>query len=553
MSTQENKNAVIYCRVSTKEQVEEGNSLITQEKHCRDFSNKHNYEIVRVFIEQGESAKTADRTELQNLLKFCAIKKNNVQVVVIYKIDRLSRNIDDYSQLRLQLKKYGVEIKSTSEYFENTPAGRFMENIIANVAQFDNDVRTERSIGGMRQAVLEGRYVWPAPTGYTNTKINGKANIVLSSKALLVQKAYEKVAGGTSINEVRVSMAKEGLCSKDGKPLAKSLFYRMLKNEVYTGVIDKLGERVQGSYEPLINEELFRIVQRRIKSKKKERQYVIENPDFPLRRFVVSPDGEKLTGCWSQGKTKKYPYYRFIRLNKLYGKECLESQFSAFLNQLSFPQVYYTHLKENLKQHISESSKHLQASSMQWQEKEKQLNAKKQKLIDKCLSGTISDTILKQQLDLVEDELLIIYQKKTAFKTPLADSPSLIEQFSELLLTPGDYWMKQPFEVKKKLLKFEFPKGIIFNGTEFQTREICSVFKLKNYFEQCEFCKVNYPRPSYRHPKSAKDSLLKNKEFIVLWSEVQRELTELHNSLAKIESRNTSLSTDKPKNDIQPP
>src|SRR5882724_11951022 len=164
------RKAVIYCRVSTKEQVEEGNSLATQERNCREYASKHGYEIAQVFIEEGESAKTADRTELQKLLRFCSDKKQQIKAVIIYKIDRLSRNTDDYSQLRLLLKRYGVEIKSTSEYFENTPAGRFMENIIANVAQFDNDVRTERSVNGMKDAMREGRYVGIAPLGYENIK-----------------------------------------------------------------------------------------------------------------------------------------------------------------------------------------------------------------------------------------------------------------------------------------------------------------------------------------------------------------------------------------------
>src|ERR1044072_3495278 len=165
------KKAVIYCRVSTKEQVEEGNSLITQEKLCREYALKNGYEIAEVFIEQGESAKTAQRTELQRLLSFCSVRKNGISAVIAYKLDRISRNTDDYCQIRLLLRRYGVEIKSTSEYFENTPAGRFMENIIANVAQFDNDVRTERCVRGMREAVREGRYVWMAPVGYDNVRV----------------------------------------------------------------------------------------------------------------------------------------------------------------------------------------------------------------------------------------------------------------------------------------------------------------------------------------------------------------------------------------------
>jgi site-specific DNA recombinase len=123
------KRAVIYCRISTKEQVEEGNSLSTQEKQCREYAKKYGYEVAAVFIEQGESAKTADRTELKKLMTFCAVRKNNIHAIIAYKIDRISRNIDDYSQIRIYLKRYGVEIKSTSEPFEDTPAGRFIENM----------------------------------------------------------------------------------------------------------------------------------------------------------------------------------------------------------------------------------------------------------------------------------------------------------------------------------------------------------------------------------------------------------------------------------------
>src|SRR6188474_2337981 len=97
------KRAVIYCRVSTKEQVEEGNSLVTQEKLCREYALKHGYEIVHAFIEQGESAKTAERPELQKLLSFCAFRKNGIQALITYKIDRISRNTDDYSHLRILL------------------------------------------------------------------------------------------------------------------------------------------------------------------------------------------------------------------------------------------------------------------------------------------------------------------------------------------------------------------------------------------------------------------------------------------------------------------
>src|SRR5579871_3865165 len=100
----ESKWAVIYCRVSTREQVEEGNSLSTQEKMCKEYALKNGFEVKRVFIEEGESAKTRNRTELKKLLEYCSNKKNQIQAIIAYKIDRISRNIDDYSQIRILLK-----------------------------------------------------------------------------------------------------------------------------------------------------------------------------------------------------------------------------------------------------------------------------------------------------------------------------------------------------------------------------------------------------------------------------------------------------------------
>jgi len=89
---------------------EEGNSLSTQEKVCKDYALKNGYQIVETFIEQGESAKSQDRTELQRLLRYCAgSEKTKVSAVIAYKIDRISRNTDDYSQIRISLS--GTEWK----------------------------------------------------------------------------------------------------------------------------------------------------------------------------------------------------------------------------------------------------------------------------------------------------------------------------------------------------------------------------------------------------------------------------------------------------------
>src|SRR5665213_500060 len=398
--------AVIYCRVSTKEQVEEGNSLVTQERACRDYAQKYGYEIVEIYIEQGESAKTADRTELKKLLSFCASKKNDIAAVIAYKIDRISRNTDDYSQIRMNLKRYGVEIKSTSEYFESSPAGRFMENIIANVAQFDNEVRTERSVGGMKGAVSEGRYVWMAPIGYSNVRDNGKATIAPSNQAHLVRKLFEEVAlSKKSVIEINKELFKKGF-SKTGKaPLATSNVYKILHDELYMGYINKFGLRVKGTFNPIISEELFSRVQCVLKSKRPKKHYEVNNPDFPLRRFITNEKGEQLTGAWSKGRSKYYGYYVFAKSKLNYNKDQLEGLFLTFLNRLSCTQAQIKYIEGKICNHIEYLKNNISNVNNSIKEKEGFLLEKKQLVITKNLNGVYSDSTAKEQLEMIDSEL----------------------------------------------------------------------------------------------------------------------------------------------------
>jgi len=103
-------NAIIYCRVSTLEQAESGYSLASQEKICVQYANKNGYKVLEVFIEKGESAKSIRRTELKRLLQFISNKKNAVRVIIVYKLDRLSRDLVDYTSLTRLFSELGIEI-----------------------------------------------------------------------------------------------------------------------------------------------------------------------------------------------------------------------------------------------------------------------------------------------------------------------------------------------------------------------------------------------------------------------------------------------------------
>src|SRR3984885_14805010 len=165
-------NGVIYCRVSSKEQVE-GTSLESQQAACREYARSKDIRVLKVFVEQGESAKFADRSQLVDLIDYCRENKGQVQVLLVWKIDRFARNVADHFSVKATLGKYGVRIESVTEPIDTKPEGKLMETILAGFAQFDNDIRAMRTVQGMRRKVPEGIFPWKPPLGYKSANRPG--------------------------------------------------------------------------------------------------------------------------------------------------------------------------------------------------------------------------------------------------------------------------------------------------------------------------------------------------------------------------------------------
>src|SRR5665213_3597350 len=193
-------NAVIYCRVSSKEQVE-GTSLESQELACKEYATRNHLNVMRVFVERGESAKYADRTQLLEMLAFCGKRKHGIQQLLVWKVDRLARNVGDHFNIKATLLKQGVRVVSVTEPIDANPEGKLMETILAGFAQFDNDIRATRTVQGMRRKIEEGIFPWRPPLGYRSPVVAGEKKTLpdLPNQAVfgLLQKAWKEFATGT--------------------------------------------------------------------------------------------------------------------------------------------------------------------------------------------------------------------------------------------------------------------------------------------------------------------------------------------------------------------
>jgi site-specific DNA recombinase len=257
--------AVIYVRVSTKEQTE-NLSLPTQLRACEEYCRRQGYEILERFNEEGESAKSTDRSQLQNLLTYCRLNKGRVHFVVVFNLTRFARDKYDHFALRSHLQSLGISLRSATEPIDDTSTGKLMEGVLAAFAQFDNDCRSDRTRAGMKAALELGRWVFLAPIGYLNApRAMGKSLMPDPERAPLVRRAFEEYATGRFTKQQLLKQSRAwGLTNRRGRPLTSQAIGVLLRNQLYAGIVDvtEYGVRgKRGDFQPLISEDLFYRVQ----------------------------------------------------------------------------------------------------------------------------------------------------------------------------------------------------------------------------------------------------------------------------------------------------
>lgn len=338
-------NAIIYCRVSSKEQVE-GTSLESQELACRDYSRKHGLAVSKVFIEEGESAKFADRTQLLELLACCRDKTRQIEVLLVWKIDRFARNVEDHYTVKSALKKLGVSVVSVTEPIQNDPNGKLMETILAGFAQFDNDIRAVRSVQGMQQRIREGIWPWKPPLGYIPPRIGKKTTPDTPDPSCFsaIKKGWELFATGAySKADIMRLLQKAGVKAFGGGPLIPQNMDHMFANPFYAGILRDPWTDFEhrGRHEPMVTAGDFARVQQIVAGRNNSQPHRRLSEDFPLRGQVRCPSCQSfMTGYFAQGSHKRYSYYKCKRtscptLSKSYRADAVHREFADFLNDTS--------------------------------------------------------------------------------------------------------------------------------------------------------------------------------------------------------------------------
>lgn len=490
MAEQKKKTGLIYTRVSSKEQVD-NTSLESQEARCREFAEREGIQVLGVFIDKGESAKTADRPEFAKAIAFCSPKSRDVNYFIVYKLDRFSRNQDDFIGMRARLKQYGTELRSASEPINETPIGRMMQGVISSVAEFDNAYRTERTRGGMLERAKQGVWCWAAPLGYNRPTPH--QNIAPDPKvAPLIALLFEEYTKGHhTFKSLAVFMGERGLATKAGKPPYAQLIEKILRNPIYCGRIEVFGDRFQGTFDSIISEDLFLQCQPGYKgSSGHSLPRRANNPIFPLRRLIVCSECHRpLTGSFSRGrKGKRYPYYHHHHQScseaAFLPKETFEESFIEYLKKITPGVKYERMFKEVVLDIWQANHKKIDERFNAAKRAVEGLQQERQKIFDLHRKGSYSDTDFLEQKKLIEIKLDQKHRLLQESRIDELDMEKVLTHCFNYVRHTARKWVEADPDEKARFQKVIFDDGnVTFDGKTFGTTKLSPVYGLAQSFD----------------------------------------------------------------------
>lgn len=466
-------NAVIYCRVSSKEQVE-GTSLESQELACRDYAAQNNLNVAQVFVERGESAKFADRTQLLALLAFCGKRGNNIHALLVWKVDRLARNVGDHFNIKASLMKLGVRVISVTEPIDAKPEGKLLETILAGFAQFDNDIRATRTVQGMQRKIQEGIFPWNPPLGYKGAKAPGnkknEPDVPDQPAFRLLQRGWQDFATGAYTKAQMLRMLNtRGLRLRSGKPITNQFIDHLFADLFYAGVIRDPwnGEKYAGRHLAMVNRETFDDVQRIIARRNRTIPHQVERQEFPLRSFLHCANCESpLTGSFSRGRSAIYPYYHcYAHACDSHGNYPLKDahdEFVAFLLQMNTNRHALAHLADRMRRMAVAWDATQTALAEKRVAERQRIEAEQQQLIRMKMEDLITDDEFRSQRIILAERLHRAGNDVLNNVMQIDSAVQNLAAISKPLMHLAETWKSLPIKFQRRFQLILLPKGYVY-------------------------------------------------------------------------------------------
>ncbi len=308
------RRCAVYCRVSSDERLDQSfNSIDAQKEAGRAFIKSQSHEgwiaVADDYDDGGFSGGNMERPALRRLM--ADIEAGKVDIVVVYKIDRLSRSLADFARMVDVFDRHRVSFSAVTQQINSaTSMGRLMLNVLLSFAQFEREVTGERIRDKIAASKAKGMWMGgPLPLGYD---VRDRLLVINDIEAALVRRIFDDFVSMGSATLMAKAYAAEGLLSKGGKPFSKQTLYKMLHNRMYLGEIVHKGQNFPGLHQPIITQAQWDAVHAVIATDGLERRretYDRQAEPVLLRGLLFTSDGERLVPSYTKKKGKTYRYY----------------------------------------------------------------------------------------------------------------------------------------------------------------------------------------------------------------------------------------------------
>ena len=395
----EKKNFVvgIYPRVSTEDQSRFGFSLDEQEESLKRLCEWKGYKIYKVYREEGVSAKSMNRPKFQEMIQ--DMKDGKINKILVYKLDRLTRSIQDLETICKLLEEYKCDLESECEEINtSTPTGVFFMRMTTILAQLEIERTSERTKFGLMGAAKKGHFSGKAPIGYR--KIN-KELVIDEVESEVVKDIFKSYLSGQSVCTITKRLNEKNALNRNWRT---TTIDRMLSNYIYAGNYQHR-KRIQNE-ETILLEDVcpaiidkhdFELVQKQ--KEKNLKNYTRKHTYVYMQKIVCSKCNKIMGGSSTTSKNKPTQiYYKCNCCNTRINEKKIEQPLMLFLNDML---DYYLIIDNNYKSFFNED---LTIEIKRYEKILKDLNMKLQRIKNAYLNSNI------EQDDFIDEEKSIKMQ-----------------------------------------------------------------------------------------------------------------------------------------------
>ncbi len=318
------KRCAVYCRVSSDERLDqEFNSIDAQKEAGHAYIASQRAEgwipVADDYDDPGYSGGNTDRPALKRLL--ADIERGRIDIVVVYKIDRLTRSLADFAKMVDVFDLHDVSFSAVTQQINSaTSMGRLMLNVLLSFAQFEREVTSERIRDKIAAAKRKGMWMGGVPSiGYD---VVNRQLVVNDAEAAVVRRIFEEMLTIGSPTQIAANLTAEGITTKawttqegqtrSGTRIDKKYLHKLLRNRIYLGELSHKGNWYPGAHPPIIDRALWDKVHAVLAKDSHARSVetkIRSRTDALLRGLLYAPSGERMYPTYSSKRGHKYHYY----------------------------------------------------------------------------------------------------------------------------------------------------------------------------------------------------------------------------------------------------